>query len=374
MKKQLLSFAVMLSATLFTACMNNDHTPGRYLVPIANGVYVVGSGNDYAGKPGCLTYFDYMTKTATKDIFSQNNNVSLGNGVLNDVIRYGDKTYIVADGENTVFVTDAKTLRIIHRINMIDLLGEKGAHPRRITADDNKIYVTTYGGYVAAIDTVNFSLYKSYEVGHYPEGIMVSGGYMYVANSDFGNGNASISVVNLVSGEGKELKNENIRNPQEIALAGTDIYYLDYGLYGEAPDYIQSNAGVYRYRMSDNKVDLIIPDATGMTGYGSSIYTYNNANGVDKMTFSAYNVRTNTTTTFTPDGIEIPAAIAIDPLTGYLFIASNYKLADSQYADYTSDGYVVIYDPNTMKKLDKFECGVGPTRISFNNSLEYIEY
>lgn len=79
-----------------------------------------------------------------------------------------------------------------------------------------------------------FQKKDEYKAGPYPEGVAVNRGYLYVANSDYGNGNASISVINLSTKATTEIKNENIRNPQEIAVAGSDIYYLDWGAYGPA--------------------------------------------------------------------------------------------------------------------------------------------
>lgn len=376
MKKQLLSFAVMLSTLLFTACLNNDNTPSTYLVPISKGVYVVGSGNTANGISGNLTYFDYTTKSTTKDVFDRINGASLGNSVLNDAMRYGDKMYVVADGENSVFVADAKTLRLIMVINLTadDMLGAKGISPRRITANDDKIYVSTYGGCVAAIDTVNFALAKKYEVGSYPEGLMILKNHLIVANSDYGNGNASISIIDMQGGTTETITDENIRNPQEIAMAGSYIYYLDYGQYGDAPDYVQEHAGVYRYDIYNKTTERIIPDATGMTCYGTSIVTFNNANGVEKTTYSIYDIQTKSIKTFEPEGVESPAAIAIDPLMRYLLIASNRKLPGGQYGDYSSAGFVIFYDPTTMTKLGSFDCGVGPIRFAFNNSIEEIEY
>ena len=107
----------------------------------------------------------------------------------------------MVDGEHKVFVTDANTLKLINTIDMTSdaMLGaEGGAHPRRITGDSGKVYVSTYGGYVAAIDTVSFSLKQKYQVGSYPEGLVVSNGTLYVANSDYGMGqNPSISKIDL---------------------------------------------------------------------------------------------------------------------------------------------------------------------------------
>lgn len=382
MKKHLLSFAVMLSATLFTACMDTDGTRNTYYVPVNKGVFLVGAGNAANGIPGTMTRYSYNPKSVSNGIYGG----SLGNGVLNDVICHGSNLYIVADDENSVFVIDAKTLIMKRRIDMMELMGEQGAHPRRITANKDRIYVSTYSGYVAAIDTVSFSLKDSCKVGSYPEGLVVSSnGYLYVANSDFGNGNASISVINLSTKTTEVITDENIRNPQELAVTDSYIYYLDYGQYGDAPDYKQEHAGLYRYGRNSKKTECIIPNATGMACYNyyinpydakPYIFTYNDGNGVEKTTYSMYDVSANSITAFEPEGIESPAAIAVDPYTGYLFIASNRKPSGSQYPDYSSNGYVNIYYVNdiNIKPLDSYGCCVSPVRFAFNGAWEeYVE-
>ena len=66
----------------------------------------------------------------------------------------------------------------------------------------------------------------------------------------------------------------------------------------------------------------------------------------------------------------------VDPVTGNVMIAS-YHLVTSEwgtYADYSSNGYVNIYDSTLSTKKATFECGVGPTRIVMNVGLHYYEY
>lgn len=383
MKKFLFGFAVIMSAALFTAC-DKDNEPQKYEVPVSNGVYVIGSGNQSQSIVGSLTYFDYDKKAATLDAFGQaNGGMKLGMTV-NDAVRYGDKLYIVVDGEHTIFVCNAKNLKLLTKIDMTaaTMLGEKGGvSPRRVVADEGKIYVSTYGGYVAAIDTVNFSLVKKYEVGSKPEGLYVADGALITADSDYGYGNASITVINLSTGESKTLKNENIRNPQEIAVDNNGaIYFLDYGQYDSEYPYTQRNAGVYRITGSTDNlvVTKLIENATGMACGGSKIYTYNapySYGDPAPVTYSIYDVETGSTYSFSPKDIESPAAIGIDPLTGDLFIAS-YHMIESEwgtYADYSSNGYVNYYDTSFNKK-GTFDCGVGPQRIVFNIGTEIIEY
>ena len=370
--KNLSRLAVVLTGlSLLTACnKNDDNQHGTYPVVVSNGVYLVCSGNSRSGIDGSLSYYDYTTKNSSIDIFSSNNGKSLGQ-TPNDAIRYGEKFYIVASGENKVFVTDAQTQRLIHTIDMEGLLGaDEGANPRRITADGSNIYVSTYGGCVAAIDTVGYALQKKYKAGSYPEGIAVANGYLYVANSDYGNGNASISVINLATGIDSPVKHENIRNPQDIAVSGTAIYYLDYGQYGPAPDYAQQHAGVYV--VTGTSVDQVIPNATMMSAGGFYIYTINAPYGGDAVTYSVYNVADKTVRTVSPAGIESPAAIGIDPVSGYVMIAS-YKL-NGGWADYAANGYVNVYDASLTNRKASYECGVGPQRFTSNISVEYVKY
>ena len=372
MKKILLSLC--MGVVLFTSCNSDDDEPQIIDVPVSEGAYVIGSGNMSASINGNLTYYDYTSFTATQNAFEKANGQSLGL-TANDAIRYGSKFYIVVDNEHTVFVTDANTLRVIRAINTTELLGEAdGAHPRCITAYENNIYVSTYGGYVAAIDTVNFNLTKKYKAGSYPEGIIVNNGYLFVANSDYGNGNASISQINLTSGQDSPIVNTNIRNPQQLALAGNDLYYLDYGQYGPAPTYAQEHAGVYC--ISGSAVNLVIPDATGWGCGGTKIFTYNSPYGSNQTTYSVYDLSNHSLSNFNPEGIDSPAAIAVDPVSGDVFIAS-YHLTTSDWgtwADYYSPGYVNVYDNSVSTKKDNFDCGVGPTRIVFNISTSKVEY
>ena len=377
MKKYLLSFAVVLSAALFTACNDKDNEGGTYTIPVTNGAYVICSGNAWSGIDGSLTYIDYATGTSVNDQFYAKNGRKLG-GTPNDIMVYGDKMYIVVDGENCVFVTNAKTMKLLHTIKTTDatMLGEQGGKsPRRIASYNGNIYVSTFGGYVAAIDTINFALQKKYQVGSYPEGVAISSsGIMYVANSDYGYGNASISKINLATGEATDLKDENIRNPQTIAIYGTGFYFLDYGVYGPAPDYAQEHAGVYRYL--NGVVTQVVPNATGMAAYDQTILTYNTPYGGAGVSYSMYDVSSGQLSSYQPKDIEYPAAIEIDPVSGYVIIAS-YKMVTSEwgtYPDYTSNGYVNVYANGFDTVSATFECGVSPTRIVLNPSWTIFNY
>ena len=388
MKKYLLSFAVaMMGAAFLTACTNDDNNSnsGGSAYLSTSGALIINNGSVSSGIDGSLTFLDLSTNPAgvQQNVYKTANGMSLG-GTPNDVIVHGDKIYIAGCDENTVFVLNKKTFKQITRISTTDALGTaEGINPRHLIGYADKVYVTTYGGYVAVVDTTSLSITNKYKVGSAPEGMTLGGSetalYLYVANSDYGMGNGSISIINLKDGSITEFKNEMIHNPQEVAVAwnslnnSSDIYVLDWGTYNE--DWTQQlNAGVYR--ISGNTVTKVVPDATGMATYGYTIITYNYPWGAKEPTFSYYNINYNQLSSIKFVGgnpIKSPCAIAIDPNTGYIFIATRDMDPDTGYPSYTTPGYVNIYDPAfNFYGTTSYATGVEPHAIAFSYEVKIV--
>lgn len=383
MKKYLLSFAVMLMGTaLFTACDDSDNGPYYIPVAVSNGAYVICGGNQSSSIDGSLTYIDFATKTAAQNQFAAKNGRTLGL-TPNDALVYGEKMYIVVTEENTIEVLNASTLASIKQIKTTDLMGtEKGFAPRHITAADGKIYVSTYGsssadwtnyvtngnGYVAAIDTTTFALSATYTAGSYPEGLVVANGYLYVANSDYSMGSkASISAINLTTGVDSPFTNSQIVNPQTLAIAGNELYVLDWGNYADIKGGIR--------RISGTSVTTIL-DCTTACFMGTNIYGCNASYGAVTTEFSVYNILSGSKTTLSTglgDRFFYPNAIGVDPVTGKIYIAS-YSENESRpgYANYSANGFVAEYS-NEGKLENTYTCGVGPNAIVFNAIVKFVE-
>lgn len=396
MKKYLLSLAVMaMGATLLTGCLGDDSkgsdTPAE--IPVTKGVFIINNGSSYQSIDGSLTYINYatMTPSAQQNVYQKVNKRSLG-GTPNDVLVYGQKVYIVGFDENIIFVLDARNSEELKKVSTIDLLGEAdGKGPRRLAAFDGKVYFTTYGngdkGSVAAIDTTSFALQKQYQVGSYPEGLafgiddanIVT---LYVANSDYGKGNGSISKIDITSGNVTNTEFEKVKNPQEIAVETTgNLYVLDYGHYVEASK-TQLDAGVYK--ISGNSVSLVVPNATGMAVYGPFIYTFNDPYGsTTGPSYSVYDISSNSAAKLNLSGdsdhsIVSPAAIAVDPITGNIFIASRQKDPDTGYPAYLP-GFVNVYqgyglNANPGQFVESFQTGVEPHKIEFVHGTAKIQF
>jgi len=383
MKKYVLSLAMMLTgATLLTGCLDSDDSNGgsSTVVPVTKGMFVVNSGDSFSNIDGTLTYHDFTNSKTTQEAYKKANGESLGDNPT-DAIVHGEKMYVVGSGRNTIFVLNAKTFQEITQIETIDLLGEeKGQSPHSITAYGDKIYFTTYGGCVAEVDTASFKLTKTFPVGSYPEGISVgaeSDGNMtrlklYVANSDRGNGNGSISVIDLSSGSVTNFTNENLTHPMKIAAAGSVYYVLDGGKF----DKDWNKEGAALYMVNSGTVTKIV-DATDMAPAGYYILTYNAPQGTDNVTYNIFNIQTAISTPFTLTGdtarpIKSPSAIAIDPNTGFVMIAS-LGVDETTGRPNQTPGFVNIYSSQGAYSTT-VETGVNPCKIGFNYGTVKVNY
>ena len=382
MKKYLLGLAVLLMGTaVMTSCSDDNDGPETYLQVYSTGAYVVNSGNMYNKIESSLTAIDYASSTATQNVFKAANGRSLGN-TANDGIVYGNKIYLAVDQSNTIEVIDKKTKQSIKQIKTTELLGNaEGAEPRHIIADGGKVYFTTYGGYVAAVDTTSFALQKKWQVGSYPEGLVIAHGNIYVANSNYGKGGGNISCINLAN-DNVETKNiEGVNNPTSIYYASNVLYVLDnqyydasYNAYGENALRAVSFAEGKSQKVADgNYAACVTPGAT--TTARTSVkevrpyFFVLNAPFGGTPSVSVLAAGSTQAQTMTLSEMPVsPCGIFADPLNGHIFVLS-YRLGDSGYADYNGNGYVVEYD-RAGQKLHEYETGVGSCAMFFDSAYK----
>lgn len=384
MKKYLLGLAVLLMGTaVMTSCSDDNDGPETYLQVYSTGAYVVNSGNMYSKIESSLTAIDYASSTATQNVFKTANGRTLGN-TANDGIVYGNKIYLAVDQSNTIEVIDKKTKQSIKQIKTTELLGNaEGVHPRHIIADGGKVYFTTYGGYVAAVDTTSFALQKKWQVGSYPEGLVIGNGNLYVANSNYGAGGGNISCINL-SNDNVETKNiEGVNNPTSIYCASNVLYVLDNPVYGPAPDYAATGENALRavsftegksQKVADgNYAVCVTPGVTTRMDVVPPYYFYvlNAPFGSTPSVsvFEAVEAGTIQPQAMTLSEMPVkPCGIFADPLNGHIFVLS-YRLGDKGNPDYNGNGYVVEYD-RAGQKQHEYETGVGSCAMFFDSAYK----
>lgn len=382
MKKYLLGLAVLLMGTaVMTSCSDDNDGPETYLQEYSTGAYVVNSGNMYSNIKSSLTAIDYASSTATQNVFKAANGRTLGN-IANDGIVYGNKIYLAVDKENTIEVIDKTTKKSIKQINTTELLGKaEGADPRHIIADGGKVYFTTYGGYVAAVDTTDFALQKKWQVGSYPEGLVIGNGNLYVANSNYGAGGGNISCINL-SNDNVETKNiEGVNNPTGIYYAAGLLYVLDnqyydasYNAYGENSLRTVEFAQGTSQKVADGNYAACVTTGAATTARTSvekvrpHFFVLNAPyGGTPSVSVFVAGITQPQPMTLSEMPVS-PCGIFADPLNGHIFVLS-YRLGDSGYADYNGNGYVVEYD-SAGQKLHEYETGVGSCAMFFDSAYK----
>lgn len=378
MKKYLLGLAVLLMGTaVMTSCSDDNDGPETYLQEYSTGAYVVNSGNLYNKIESSLTAIDYASSTATQKVFKAANGRSLGN-TANDGIVYGNKIYLAVDQSNTIEVIDKKTKQSIKQIKTTDLLGKaEGAEPRHIIADGGKVYFTTYGGYVAAVDTINFVLADKYKVGSCPEGLVIGGSNLYVANSNYGKGGGNISCIDLSSKKVETKNIEGVNNPTGIYYASGLLYVLDnqyydasWNAYGENSLRTVNFAEGKSQKVADgNYAVCVTPGATTRMQAAHPYFYVLNApfGGTPSVSVLAAGSTQPQAMTLSEKPVS-PCGIFADPLNGHIFVLS-YKMGDKGTPDYNGNGYVVEYD-SAGQKQHEYETGVGSCAMFFDSAYK----
>lgn len=365
MKKYLSVWAALLmGAAMMTSCSNDDND-APVIEYYSNGAYVVNSGNQRSNIDGSVTFINYSTNAASQKMFYNANGRNLG-GTVNDGLVYGSKVYIVSTAENTVEVVDKKTFRSIKQIKMTDLLGDaEGKSPRHIVSGMGCVFVSTYGGYVAAIDTASYTLTKKYQVGSYPEGMAGYQNHLIVANSDYGNGNGTLSDIDLQQGTVTTKKIEGVVNPTKVFFSADGrLYVLDNGSYDANWNQIGAALKLISFA-NGTSLDLVNCTMACFANSNTMIYYVNSPYGATETQYGAYSLASNQKVEWEPsEKPAFPNEIASDPVKGGIYILSYVK-GDGAYADYSANGYVVEYNSQGVK-TNQYTTGVGPTAMFFD--------
>lgn len=162
--------------------------PGDSGVGSYAGFYLLNEGNMGSNKAS-LDYYNFLVGSYSRNIYAERNPSvpkELGD-VGNDLILNKNRLYAVINASNKVEVMDALTTQ---RIGHIDI-----PNCRNIAVHEGYAYVTSYAGpieiapeykqkgYVVKVNISTLQIEAQCVVGYQPDGIAISGDYIYVANS-----------------------------------------------------------------------------------------------------------------------------------------------------------------------------------------------
>ncbi len=335
----------------------------------ATGVIVGNSGN-FADQDGSVTVFDPATQNAST--------VDLEVAFVNSLAMHDGLLYVVdntaADGAGRITLFDSEDLEAVGQIAFAQ-------PPRAIAfASDDKAYATLYGpfdenfnplpGAVAVVDLGTNTVTKTLEVGLQPDGLVVAGGKVFVANVGFGGSSTTLTVIDAATDE--------VTNTLDLGCEGPDEVFVD----GEGEVVVVcAGQSAWTGTATNGQVLFLNPDTETVTtrlalshGVGSvngtqlSYYTnemlFVLSSGTDEIL--RFDTRTNTlagTLRVPPaDDLVGLAAIAYDAGRDDLYVARMPVGDTPGTPDFTAAGAVVVLD-DAGQQTGRFTVGISPAHI-----------
>jgi len=343
---------LLLLVPFFNSC-TNDNNPVD--VPtVSTGLLLLNQGS-YAGNNAELTYYDFTTNTATNNFFNSVNKRGLGD-TGQDILKYGSKIYISVYGSSLIDVIDLKG--VSKKQIILKDANNNVQSPRSLASYNGKIYVTLFDGYVARIDTTTLASEAEVAVGSNPEGIAITNGKIYVANSggmNYPNYDKTVSVINIATFT-QTKKIDVVINPGKLqADAYGDVYLISVGNYGSVP---------YTFQRINSSTDAVttISDVVpyNFTIFGDKAYCYYYNYTTKEKKFMVYDVKNEVvlSQSFITDGTTIatiPYSINVNPANGDVYIGESDGITTGKVNCYSSEG----------KFKFSFDAGYQPTGIAF---------
>ncbi len=299
-----------------------------------------------------LGWFDFSANSYTSNFFEQKTNRSLGD-TGNDMKRYGGKIYVIVNVSSTVEILDASNGNSISQISMIANGTPK--QPRYITFSGAKAYISCYDGYVDVLDTASLTITNRIQVGANPEGLAISNGKLFVANSgglNFPNVDSTVSVIDL--GSQQEITRITVgKNPGSVQTDPSgEVYVITRGDYASIP------SRMHRINPNTHAVVQSFPfDASGISPFNNRfLISYHDFNSGD-----------NKIALFDPaaETIVNPAYIStsgIQTLYGIYYSSLTNKIYCMDAKNYTVTGQIHVFS-NTGTFETSYNVGLNPCKI-----------
>jgi YVTN family beta-propeller protein len=299
-----------------------------------------------------LGWFNFSDNSYTGNFFEQKTNRSLGD-TGNDMKRYGGKIYVIVNVSSTIEILNAYNGNSISQISMIANGTPK--QPRYITFNGAKAYITCYDGFVDVLDTASLTITNRIPVGANPEGLTISNGKLFVANSgglNFPNVDSTVSVIDL--GSLQEITRITVgKNPGSIqADSNGDVYVITRGDYGSIP------SRMHRINpLTNTLMQSFSFDASGISQFGSNfLISYHDFSSGDNK-IALFNPNSETIT-----NPEYISTSGIQTLYGVQYSDITHKIYCLDAKNYTVTGQVHVFSQSGIFETS-YNVGLNPTSI-----------
>jgi YVTN family beta-propeller protein len=333
---------------LFTSC-KKEKTEALHEGSYKNGILILNEGL-FQHNNSNLSWLDLSTNEVTKDIFLSINNRPIGD-TGNDMLLYGGKIYIAVTGSSTIEVLDKNSLKSLKQISFNH--NNQSQEPRNLTHHNGKIFVSSFDGYVTAIDTSSLNITKRIKVGRNPEGICVSNNALYVANSgglDVGNADTTVFKIDLLTLNVVDTFVVGENPGAMIADSYNNVYVVKRGDYASAP------SELVRINTIDQSVVNLGILATSLAKRGDYLY----------LSHFDYNTNASTVSIFdcATQALINPNFISNQDLTTLYGIApfKTNQLICIDAMSFTNSGYLRFFN-SSGQLTNSFNVGLNPNSI-----------
>lgn len=345
---------ILLLLFILTACKKDkSKDPEPTTTNLSNGMMVLCEGL-FQQNNAAVSWVDFSTGVSD-DLFFTNKTGRLLGDTGNDLQQYGSKVYIIVNVSSTIEVLDKSTGNSIKQISMMN--GTVAKQPRSIAFYGSNAFITCYDGYVDVLDTASLTITQRIQVGANPEGLSISNGKLYVANSgglSSPNVDSTVSVVNLTNFQ--EIQKITVgKNPGSVVTDSEgDVYVIARGNYSTIP------SRMVKINSQTDAVETTFTfDASGMEKMGNNLlisyYNYTTSSS-NVALFDALN-ETMTNSTLIDDS-------QFTTLFGVQYRASNNKIYCLDAMGYTNTGYVRVFSVTGIYETS-YHVGLNPNSILF---------
>lgn len=348
----------------------NNGPAGEYA---RNGVLISNEGA-MTYSTASISFYNHDTRTVENESFKKVNAPLVLGDVLQHMAHHGDRLYLVMNNSGKVVVTNANTLKAEGEIAGLEA-------PRYFVAlNDDKGYVTEWLGYdpatyvygngrVAVIDLKTNTVTKTITVGVKPEQLLIAAGKLYVANS----GGTTVTVINTAT-DGIETEITVNDGPNSLALdrnntlwvssSGIEAWDVDENDNWFVSEEKSTPGSLAKINITSNSVmstltfsqNVPAPSKLTLTPSGDKLYfVFNN-----KVWIQDINATTLATQPLIDRGTYVVYGfhgLGVDPASGTIYAGKA--------TDYTSNGWVVRYNPQSGAAVDSFRVGIAPNGFLF---------
>ena len=321
---------------------------------LKNGMIVLCEGL-FQQNNASLSWIDLSSSVVIDNQFFTTKTGRLLGDTGNDIESYGGKIYVVVNVSSTIEVLDKSTGTSIKQISMMNNGISK--QPRSIAFYGSNAFITCFDGYVDVLDTATLTITKRIKVGENPEGLSISNGKLYVANSgglNSPNVDSTVSVINLSSFA--EVKKITVgKNPGSIVTDSQgDVYVIARGNYGNI-----SSRMVKINSINDELATTFPFDASGIEVMGNNLL----------INYHNYTTSTNNIALFDAITETVSNPTLIDnshftTLYGVQYNSFNHKIYCRDAMGYSNTGYVRVFSEAGQYETS-YHVGLNPGKIIF---------